>query len=112
MVEGGGAALLCTGSVGAYEGSARMTGFAPSRAAQRTLAESIAKKVAPESVHVAYLVIDGAIDTPSMRGFYPEAADDFFIPPEVVAEECWRLVHQPRSAWAFRAEIRPAHRAW
>lgn len=112
MIEGGGGSLLCTGSVGAYEGSVQMTGFAPSRAAQRTLAESIGKAVASDGVHVAYLVIDGAIDTPSMRGFYPEAEDEFFIPPAVVAEECWRIVHQPRSAWSFRAEIRPAHRSW
>jgi len=112
MVEAGAGVLLCTGSTGAYEGSVAMTGYAPSRAAQRTLAESIAKTVAPQGVHVAYLVIDGVIDTASMRGYYPNEAEDFFMQPAVVAEECWRLVHQPRSAWSFRAEIRPAHRRW
>ncbi|MDA0352877.1 MAG: SDR family NAD(P)-dependent oxidoreductase [Chloroflexi bacterium] len=112
MVEAGDGVLLCTGSTGAYEGSVQMTGYAPSRAAQRTLAESIAKSVAPDGVHVAYLVIDGVIDTPPMRRFYPDAEDDFFMQPDVIAEECWRLAHQPRSAWSFRAEIRPAHRHW
>lgn len=112
MVEAGAGVLLCTGSTGAYEGSVPMTGYAPSRAAQRVLAESIAKTVAGDGVHVAYLVIDGVIDTPSMRGFYPDEGDDFFMQPEVVAEECWRLAHQRRSAWSFRAEIRPAHRHW
>ncbi len=112
MVEAGEGMLLCTGSTGAYEGSVPMTGYAPSRAAQRVLAESIAKTVAGDGVHVAYLVIDGVIDTPSMRRVYADEADDFFMTPEVVAEECWRLVHQPRSAWSFRAEIRPSHRGW
>ncbi|RYG02037.1 MAG: short-chain dehydrogenase, partial [Caulobacteraceae bacterium] len=62
--------------------------------------------------HVAYLVIDAVIDVPWTRERYPQAPDDFFIRPVDIAEEVWRLAHQPRSAWSFLAEVRPYGETW
>ncbi len=112
MIAAGGGALIVTGNTSALRGRANFAGFAPTKAAQRILAESIARDVGPKGVHVAYLVIDAVIDVPWTRERYPQAPDDFFIRPVDIAEEVWRLAHQPKSAWSFLAEVRPYAETW
>ena len=82
------------------------------KAAQRILAESLARDLGPKGVHVAYLVIDAVIDVPWTRERMPAAADDFFISPASIAAEVYHLAHQPRDAWSFLAEVRPFHEPW
>ena len=81
-------------------------------AAQRMLAESIARDLGPKGVHVAYLVIDAVIDLAWTRARYKDAPDDFFIQPADIAGEVFHLAHQPRTAWSFLSEIRPFREAW
>lgn len=112
MVEAGEGALIVTGNTSALRGSAMFAGFAPSKAAQRILAESLARDLAPKGVHVAYLIIDAVIDVPWARQRYAEKGDDFFISPASIAAEVFHLAHQPRDAWSFLAEVRPFHEPW
>ena len=112
MVAAGDGALIVTGNTSAERGRPAFAGFAPTKAAQRILAESLARDLGPKGVHVAYLVIDAAIDVPWQRELQPDKPDDFFISPTSIAAEVYHLAHQPRDAWSFRAEVRPFHESW
>lgn len=112
MVERGAGALIVTGNTAALRGRAQFAGFAPTKAAQRILAESIARDLGPKGVHVAYIVIDAVIDVPWARTRFPQAPDDFFVKPSAIADEVWHLVRQDRSAWSFNFEIRPYKETW
>lgn len=112
MIEAGGGSLIVTGNTSALRGKANFAGFAPTKAAQRILAEAIAREVGPKGVHVAYLVIDAVIDVAWTRERFKDAADDFFIAPNDIAGEVFHLAHQPKSAWSFLSEIRPFRETW
>jgi NAD(P)-dependent dehydrogenase (short-subunit alcohol dehydrogenase family) len=112
MVEAGEGAIVATGNTSALRGKPNFAGFAPTKAAQRILAESIARELGPKGVHVAYVVIDAVIDLEWMRKRFANAPDDFFIKPAAIAEEIWHTVHQDRSAWSFNVEIRPFRETW
>lgn len=112
MIEAGEGALIVTGNGASQRGKAAFAGFAPTKAAQRILAESLARDLGPKGVHVAYLIIDASIDVPWQREMRPDAEDDFFISPASIAAEVFHLAHQPRDAWSFLAEVRPFHEPW
>jgi short-subunit dehydrogenase len=112
MVEAGAGAIIATGNTSALRGKANFAGFAPTKAAQRILAESMARDLGPKGVHVAYVVIDAVIDLAWTRRMLPSAPDDFFIRPAAIAEEIWHLAHQDRSAWSFNVELRPFKESW
>lgn len=112
MIAAGKGALIITGNTSAQRGRAAFAGFAPTKAAQRILAESLARDLGPKGVHVAYLIIDAAIDVPWQRELQPSKPDDFFISPASIAAEVHHLAHQPRDAWSFLAEVRPFHEPW
>ncbi len=112
MIARGSGALIVTGNTSALRGKARFAGFAPTKAAQRILAESIAREVGPKGVHVAYLVIDAVIDLEWTRAAFKGQKDDFFIKPSAIADEVWHVAHQDRSAWSFNVEVRPFGEAW
>jgi NAD(P)-dependent dehydrogenase (short-subunit alcohol dehydrogenase family) len=112
MMEAGAGALICTGNTSAYRGKPRFAAFAPTKAAQRVLMESIARRIGPAGVHAAYVAIDAVIDVPWARQAMKDRPDDFFCKPHDIAEECLRIAHQPRSAWSFHVEIRPFGETW
>ncbi len=112
MVEAGEGALIVTGNTSALRGRPNFAAFAPTKAAQRILAESLARDLGPKGVHVAYLVIDAVIDVPWARERFKDAKDDFFIQPASIAAEVFHLAHQPRDAWSFLAEVRPFREPW
>lgn len=112
MIEAGKGALIVTGNTSALRGKAAFAGFAPTKAAQRILAESLARELGPKGIHVAYLIIDAVIDVPWQREQRPEAPDDFFISPASIAGEVYHLAHQPKDAWSFLAEVRPFNEPW
>ena len=112
MVEAGEGALIVTGNTSAQRGRAAFAGFAPTKAAQRILAESLARDLGPKGVHVAYLIIDAVIDVPWQRERLKDKPDDFYISPASIAAEVFHLAHQPRDAWSFLAEVRPFHEPW
>jgi len=105
-------ALIVTGNTSALRGKPTFAGFAPTKAAQRILAQAIAREVGPRGVHVAYVVIDAVIDVPWTRQAFASRPDDFFIQPRAIADEVWHLAHQDRSAWSFDVEIRPFGENW
>lgn len=112
MQAAGSGAIIVTGNTASQRGRANFAGFAPTKAAQRILAESMARELGPQGIHVAYLLIDAVIDVPWARRRYPDQPDDFFIQPADIAEELWHVAHQPRSAWSFLAELRPFNERW
>jgi NADP-dependent 3-hydroxy acid dehydrogenase YdfG len=112
MEASGGGALICTGNTSAYRGRARFAGFAPTKAAQRILLESIAREAGPKGVHAAYVAIDAVIDLEWTREFFAGKPDEFFCQPSDIAEEVFRIAHQPRSAWSFESVIRPYGEVW
>jgi NADP-dependent 3-hydroxy acid dehydrogenase YdfG len=112
MIAAGKGVMMVTGNTSALRGRANFAGFAPTKAAQRILAEAMARDLGPKGVHVAYPVIDAVIDDPRMRERFPGRPDDFYIKPAAIADECWHVVHQDRSAWSFLVEIRPYGEAW
>ncbi|MAE94748.1 MAG: short-chain dehydrogenase [Deltaproteobacteria bacterium] len=112
MIEAGRGAIVVTGNTSTYRGKSFFAGFAPTKAAQRILAESMARTLGPKGVHVAYLAIDAVIDVPWTRKRQPDKPDAFFCKPSDIAEECWHLAHQPRSAWTFDVMIRPDGESW
>lgn len=105
-------AILVTGNTSALRGKAGFAGFAPTKAAQRILAEAMARDLGPKGVHVAYVVIDAVIDVPWARQRFGDKKDDFFIKPSAIADELWHTAHQDRSAWSFNVEIRPFGESW
>lgn len=112
MVEAGRGSIIVTGNTSATRGKAGFASFAPTKAAQRILAESMARCLGPKGVHVAYVVIDAVIDVPWTRELFAKESDEFFIKPTAIAEELWHLAHQDRSAWSFNVEIRPFREPW
>ena len=112
MIAAGQGAILVTGNTSAQRGRPNFAAFAPTKAAQRILAESLARDLGPQGIHVAYLIIDAVIDVPWARERMPDAPDDFFISPTSIAAELFHLAHQPRDAWSFLAEVRPYRETW
>ena len=113
MIDAGRGAILVTGNTSAMRGKARFAYFAPTKAAQRILAQSMARDLGPKGVHVAYVLIDAAIDTPRTRPvFAADKPDDFFCKPTAIADEMFHVAHQDRSAWSFDVEIRPFGENW
>ena len=100
MIKAGSGTILVTGNTSAIRGKANFAGFAPTKAAQRILSESMARDLGPRGIHVAYVLIDAVIDVPRMRERLPEAPDEFFIKPSAIADELWHLQTGP-SAWSF-----------
>ena len=112
MIEKGHGAIVCTGNTSAYRGKDFFSGFAPTKAAQRILAESMARHAGPKGVHIAYVAIDAVISLPWTRERYADKPDEFFCYPEDIAEHVWQVTHQPKSAWTFDTVIRPFGETW
>lgn len=113
MIQRGSGAIVVTGNTAALRGIPNTAVFAPTKAAQRILAQSLARELGPKGIHVAYLTIDAAIDTPWTRvPFHPDKPDDFFSKPEAIAEEIFHIAHQDRSTWAFDMVVRPFGEKW
>jgi len=112
MVTAGRGVIIASGNTSALRGKANFAAFAPTKAAQRILAESMARHLGPLGVHVAYVLIDAVIDLEWTRKLRPDTPDDFFISPSNIAEEIWHVAHQPRGAWSFNVEVRPFGETW
>ena len=112
MINANKGAIVVTGNTSALRGKPSFAGFAPTKAAQRILAEAMARELGPQGVHVAYLVVDAVIDLGWTRERFKDRPDEFFIKPKAIAEEIWHVVHQDRSAWSFNVELRPFGETW
>ena len=108
----GGGNLVVIGSTASRRGVARTAAFAPAKAAQRALAESMARHLWPQKIHVALIIVDGVVDLPRTRAFMKDKPDEFFIAPDAVADTAFRLTAQDPSAWSFEVEARPFRETW
>jgi NAD(P)-dependent dehydrogenase (short-subunit alcohol dehydrogenase family) len=105
-------AIIFIGATASRRGGVQTAAFAPAKAAQRSLAESMARKLWPEGIHVALIVIDGVVDLPGTRAMMPDKPDDAFVDPAGVAEIAFQLCRQHQRAWSFEVEARPYAEKW
>jgi NAD(P)-dependent dehydrogenase (short-subunit alcohol dehydrogenase family) len=116
MVERGRGTILFTGATAALRGSANFAAFAGAKHALRALAQSMARELGPRNIHVAHVVVDGAIDTEFIRTSFPERyalkEQDGILNPDHIAENYWLLHRQPRDAWTFELDLRPWMETW
>jgi len=103
--------VLFTGATASLRGGANFAAFSGAKMALRALAQSMARELGPEGIHVAHVVIDGAIDTEFIRTQFPERyalkAQDGILNPEHIAQQYVMLHRQPRDAWTHELDLRP-----
>ncbi|AHZ68533.1 Short-chain dehydrogenase/reductase SDR [Pseudomonas mandelii JR-1] len=108
--------ILFTGATAGLRGAAGFAAFAGAKHGIRALAQSMARELGPMNIHVAHVVVDGAIDTDFIRNSFPEKYatkdEDGILNPEHIAENYWYLHSQPRDAWTFELDLRPWNERW
>ncbi|ANI18068.1 glucose 1-dehydrogenase [Pseudomonas citronellolis] len=108
--------LLFTGATAGLRGAAGFAAFAGAKHGIRALAQSMARELGPMGLHVAHVVVDGAIDTEFIRDNFPEKYaqkdQDGILDPEHIADNYWYLHSQPRDAWTFELDLRPWMERW
>ncbi|MCG3190556.1 MAG: hypothetical protein LKCHEGNO_03300 [Burkholderiaceae bacterium] len=111
MLPRGRGTILFTGATSSLRGGATFAAFAGSKHALRALAQSMARELGPQGIHVAHVVIDGAIDTAFIKENFPERYAlkdrDGILDPDAIAESYWLLHRQHRSAWTHELDLRP-----
>ncbi len=103
--------IIFTGATASLRGAANFGAFSGAKMALRALAQSMARELGPEGIHVAHVVVDGAIDTEFIRSNFPERyalkQSDGILNPEHIADSYWMLHSQPRDAWTHELDLRP-----
>jgi len=119
MVARGRGSIFFTGATASLRGGRGYAAFAAAKAGLRMLAQSMARELWPQNIHVAHLVIDAGVDTAWVReriragGGDPDALPaQTLMDPASVGAAYWQLHHQPRDAWTFELEIRPYREVW
>ena len=116
MVPRGRGTILFTGATAGLRGAAHFAAFAGAKHGIRALAQSMARELGPRNIHVAHVVVDGAIDTAFIRDNFPERYAlkdaDGILNPEHIADNYWFLHSQPRDAWTFELDLRPWSERW
>ena len=117
MAGRGRGTMIFTGATASLRGSARFAAFAGAKHALRALAQSMARELGPKGVHVAHVVVDGAIDTAFIRESFPERYAEKkplggLLDPEHIADNYWHLHCQPRDAWTHELDVRPFIETW
>jgi NAD(P)-dependent dehydrogenase (short-subunit alcohol dehydrogenase family) len=111
MLPRGRGTILFTGATASLRGRANFAAFAGAKFALRALAQSMARELGPQGIHVAHPIIDGAIDTAFIRDNFPELyqrkAQDGILDPEHIAETYWQIHCQPRDCWVHELDLRP-----
>ena len=108
MQQAGAGNIVLVGATASLRGRAMTTGFAAAKAAQRSLAQSMAKHLGPQGIHVSLLIIDGQIDDAGGA----DAAAGKRLDPNDIASLALYLTTQPRSAWSFEVDVRPSQESW
>src|SRR5437763_361006 len=108
--------ILFTGASGSLRGSPNFAAFAAAKGGLRFMAQSMARELGPKGIHVATVLLDGAIDSPMVWREHRERMEklgaDGAIDPDAVAEAYWQLHAQPRNAWTFELDLRPWTQPW
>jgi len=119
MVPRGRGTILFTGATASVRGGSGFAAFAAAKFGLRAVAQSMARELAPKNIHVAHLVIDGAIDSEAIHrrlsaatGAMPDLAPDSLIQTSSVAEAYWALHNQSRDGWTHELDLRPYSERW
>lgn len=108
--------IIFTGATAGLRGSANFAAFAGAKHALRALAQSMARELGPLNIHVAHVVVDGAIDTEFIRTSFPERyalkGEQGILNPDHIADNYWHLHAQPRDAWTHELDLRPWIERW
>jgi NAD(P)-dependent dehydrogenase (short-subunit alcohol dehydrogenase family) len=112
MKRAGRGSIVFIGATASRRGNVKTAAFAPAKAAQRSLAESLARYLWPAGIHVAVVILDGVVDLARTRKMMPDKPDSFFVKPEEIAESVWQITQQKRSVWSFEVEARPFGESW
>lgn len=112
MRAAGMGSIVVIGATASLKGAADFVAFGSAKAAQRSLAQSLARKLGPAGIHVAYVIIDAVVDMPASRAMMPNAPDEVFAKPDDIAESVFFLARQPKSAWTFELDLRPFGERW
>jgi len=108
MVEAGQGTILLTGATASLRGSARFSALAVGKFGLRALAQSMAREFGPQGIHVSHVIIDGQINTPSIREMMPDREEHTMLSPDAIAETYWQLHSQDRTAWTLELDLRPS----
>ena len=116
MTPRGRGTLIFTGATASLRGRDGFAAFAAAKAGLRALAQSLARELGPQGVHVAHVVVDGAVDGTFIRSIRGEVDDllarDSILKPEEMAASYVHLHRQPRSAWTHELDLRPWSETW
>jgi len=116
MVQRQRGTILFTGATAGLRGASGFAAFAGAKHGIRALAQSMARELGPMGLHVAHVVVDGAIDTEFIRDNFPQKYaqkdQDGILDPEHIADSYWYLHSQPRDAWTFELDLRPWIERW
>jgi len=112
MVKLGAGAIVFTGATSSVRGRGGAVAFSSAKFAVRGLAQSLAVELWPKGIHVAHVIIDGVIDTPSVHRTYKPSAREPLLKPDAIAEAYWSLIEQERSAWTLEIDLRPNKEAF
>ncbi|MEN8194935.1 MAG: SDR family NAD(P)-dependent oxidoreductase [Pseudomonadota bacterium] len=104
--------IVMIGATASRRGGPKSAAFAAGKAAQRSLAESMARHLWPTRIHVSLVIIDGVIDLERTRKRMPDKPGDFFLQAADIAETVWQTTRQSPSAWSFEVEARPFGENW
>ena len=107
MVKRGRGTIIFTGATAALRGSAGFANLAVPKFGLRALAQSMARELGPQGVHVGFVIIDGQIDSERYRHLIDERGKDSLLAPDAIAELYLQLHRQPRSAWSHEIDVRP-----
>jgi NAD(P)-dependent dehydrogenase (short-subunit alcohol dehydrogenase family) len=108
----GAGAIIFTGATSSVRGRGGAVAFSSAKFAVRGLAQSLAVELWPKGIHVAHVIIDGVIDTPKVREIYKPSEKEPLLKPEAIADSCWNLIQQDRSAWSLEIDLRPNKEAF
>ena len=116
MLSRGRGTIIFTGATASLRGRDGFAAFAGAKHGLRALAQSMARELWPQGIHVAHPIIDGAIDTDFIRSNFPERYalkdQDGIVSPEAIADAYWAIHQQPRTAWTHETELRPWLESW
>jgi len=106
--------ILFTGATASVRGRDGFAAFAAAKHGLRAVAQSMARELGPRGIHVAHIVIDGAIDTPWIRENFPQVAErpGAMLEPDAIAEAFYQVHIQPPSAWTHEMDLRPSIESW
>jgi NAD(P)-dependent dehydrogenase (short-subunit alcohol dehydrogenase family) len=119
MVPRGRGTILFTGATASVRGGSGFAAFAAAKFGLRAVAQAMARELAPKNIHVAHLIVDGAIDSEAIHtrlsaptGVMPDLAPDSLIQTRSVAEAYWALHNQSRDGWTHELDLRPYRERW